>query len=379
MESENTNRDLAHRKSVRLNCELYAHSISPHLAQLYTGFALLAQAGRVNLVHQWRGFAQGSTGREIKYYNGLFVVLDDQKTFYYDTKDSYELDPDALEAADVYFKRSYLATAYAGSHAHKIHPLGFNYEVYPDGFDRYELQRTVAGFRDPFAVVRGLALIVKKTGRLGAGFIPTMSEMCSPPTPDKPPAILFSAHAWDPDELPAGAEREREERVRITLARAHCMELLKKEFGKFFYGGFIHSRYAVKNFPEFLLPDRKAGDKGTYIGLLRQYPICVATSGLHGSIGWKMAEYVAFSRAIVAEKPICSIPGGFAPGTHYLEFTTPEECVEQAVRLYQDRSLQSQMMQDNWNYYESFVRPDSFIWRTLMNADCPGQRPVERP
>ena len=157
----------------------------------------------------------------------------------------------------------------------------------------------------------------------------------------------------------------RDERISINIMRARCMQLLKEEFGNFFYGGFVHSKYALDNFHDVVLPDKRTSEKQTYTGLVRQYPICIATTGLYGSIGFKMAEYIAFSKAIVSERLNYSVPGGFNRGKNYLDFTTPEECVDQAVRLFNDRQMQAQMMQDNWQYYESFLRPDRLIWRTL--------------
>jgi hypothetical protein len=75
-----------------------------------------------------------------------------------------------------------------------------------------------------------------------------------------------------------------------------------------------------------LLPDNRMSDKKTTSGLLRDYPICVATTGLHGSIEWKMAEYIAVSKAIVSEELNYSVSADFARGKNCLDFTTPEEC-----------------------------------------------------
>jgi hypothetical protein len=101
---------------------------------------------------------------------------------------------------------------------------------------------------------------------------------------------------------------------------------------------------------------------------LRSHPICVATTGLHGSIGWKLGEYVAFSKAIVSEKLVFGVPGDFAPEKHYIEFSSPEGCVEAAVRLVENRDLRARLMSNNAAYYRKYVRPDSLINNALTVA-----------
>lgn len=43
--------------------------------------------------------------------------------------------------------------------------------------------------------------------------------------------------------------------------------------------------------------------------MVKESDICITTTGLHRSIGWKFAEYIAASKAIVTEKL------NYSPGT----------------------------------------------------------------
>jgi hypothetical protein len=94
----------------------------------------------------------------------------------------------------------------------------------------------------------------------------------------------------------------------------------------------------------------------------------VATTGLHGSTGWKLAEYVAFAKAIVSERLVYEVPGAFAPGRNYIEFTSPEECLNGAVRLIEDGALRQQLMQNNAAYYRDYLRPDALVRNALQTA-----------
>jgi hypothetical protein len=102
--------------------------------------------------------------------------------------------------------------------------------------------------------------------------------------------------------------------------------------------------------------------------LLKRFPICIATTGIHGSIGWKIAEYVSYSKAIVTERLNYRVPGNFEKELNYLEFVSPEDCVESAVRLFQDYKLRCQLMINNYRYYQSYLRPDSLVMNTLAIA-----------
>jgi hypothetical protein len=90
--------------------------------------------------------------------------------------------------------------------------------------------------------------------------------------------------------------------------------------------------------------------------------------GLHQSIGWKFAEYVAASKAIVSETLHYDVPGAFGEGRNYLSFRTPEECVEAVSRLIRDDRLRQMIMRNNWNYYRRHVRPDRLVLGSLMAA-----------
>ncbi len=53
---------------------------------------------------------------------------------------------------------------------------------------------------------------------------------------------------------------------------------------------------------------------------------------------------------------------------NYIEFTSPEECLNGAVRLIEDRALRQQLMQSNAAYYRDYLRPDALVRNALTAA-----------
>ena len=125
-------------------------------------------------------------------------------------------------------------------------------------------------------------------------------------------------------------------------------------------------RKSLSDLLDRFLPDNSLAKQVNYLNLLKNYPICVTTKGLCNSNGWKIAEYVALSKSIITEKMHFEVTGDFEKDKNYLEFESPDECVEQCVRLFENKDLREQMMTDNYNYHENYLRPDKIIWRTLQ-------------
>lgn len=350
---------------------MFAYSMSPHVSQIYTGFSLLAANGIVRLTQKLcniphRGLQTiGQLGPGD--LNGLFVVVDDKTIVFYDTSDTPDLRADALEISHAYFKRSYVRSSIPDRDESRVYPLGLNYELYTGKFDRYEMSRFLLRKsllkRFPIECLKRMAELTSLS------FLPTIANMSAAPVRDQNPRVLFMARAWDPlGESAKVSGEEMAERVQINETRARCIELLRKEFGPRFYGGFAQTKYAVENYGNLLLESPLSSGKKNYLALLRQYPICVTTIGLHGSIGWKMAEYVAFSKSIVSERMNCVVPGNFEAGRNYLEFDTPEQCLQQTMKLVENADLRQRMMDENWAYYKAYVKADNLVLRTLNIA-----------
>jgi hypothetical protein len=117
-----------------------------------------------------------------------------------------------------------------------------------------------------------------------------------------------------------------------------------------------------------LLPVQGAASKDNYLRQLRSFPICVATTGLHGSTGAKFAEYICLAKAIISERLLYAAPGDLREEQNYLSFTSAEECVAQARRLFDDGDLRHRLMSNNARYYNAWLRPDALVLNTLLQA-----------
>jgi hypothetical protein len=341
-----------------ITCHIICHSNSSHISQVCTGFALLHNAGEITLSQECKvqDYFDPTKPQHLRDARDthVTVIVNDSTKLYYDCHDSSEIDEAAISEVDCYFKRSYAPAMIPTSRLAKVFPLGLNYALFSAEFDRLEQQRLSAF--EPELDNESYKLL----------FRPTVENMHAAPNRVPEPRVLFSTRAWDPTDHPDRSSEKIAERTSLNETRARCIELLREVFGDYFLGGFVHSPYAVRNYPKLLLKDNGISAPENYVKLLSLYPICVATTGLHGSIGWKLAEYVAFSRAIVSERLNYQVPEDFKPGKNYLEFGEPEECVALVRVLMSNDALRYAMMESNQEYYLTYLRPDAMIKRTLL-------------
>ncbi len=351
---------------MKLNCELIINSDVEHLRQIYTGFSILHKRGFLRLKQtipneflldknnpdRWTNY---------KFFNAK-VILNDKITVIYDVHDWNWIDEEILSDADYYFKRSYdeeyVSQLKDGA---KVYALGLNYQVVSDERNKFQLNR--AAFYSGTDKIKALV----KSLHLGAfGETEQLNNMHSYPAFDSPPKVLFMARAWDTDRIENKAQKDAVEQINET--RAECIRLLRKEFGTRFYGGLAHDDYSNKHFKDCLLPDGDLSDKRKYLEILKNFPICVATSGLNGSNGWKLGEYVAFSKAIVSEPLQFAVTGDFKKESNYLMFTDSENLISSVTRLFENRSLRLAMMLNNYRYYQSYLKPDELVLNSLATV-----------
>lgn len=344
--------------------ELYVWSDDARLQPLYTGLHLLHRSGAIRLRQkivrdpESLGFSGLRTGS-----SHLLLTLPEKGRLFFDTTDAGTMNPSHVEACDGYFKRSYesAVVAMTGEASRKIHPLGLNYPVYPDEWDALGLRRALAfgTWRDRV----GQVARVLDTHNLWS-HLPRQRQLQAVPAMNLPSRILFLVRAWDPQGF-AGCTAERiAHYTEVNEMRAACVRALRQAFGPMFTGGFSHTAFAKKHFPDLLAPDPALTSKRQYLRLLAEHPICVTSGGLHRSLGWKLGEYVALSKAIVTERLAFEVPGGFAEGKNYLSYADAEGCVAAVNRLVHDQALRGSMMQSNRDYFLNHLRPD----RLMANA-----------
>jgi len=344
-----------------MRCDLYLYSNSWHLAQVLAGFRELHRMGALRIIENIGSSPSSSrvasTPWERSRDSLLRVVLNGETVLCYDTHDSDRLDEQALEEVDYYFKRGFLAEHRRRHNGAKVFPLGLFYPVYSTSPDFSRARRVLAfasGFERLKRLIKSLVLQEQRNVR---DFVPL-------PRLTQVPRVLFLARVWDPMEVEC--HQWRHDREQLNDMRVRCIRALRRELGTRFVGGLEPTEFAVKAYPDCIAENPQWCRH--YLAFQRGFPIGVATTGLHGSIGCKFAEYVAQAKAIVSEPLRFEVPGDLAPDSHYLEFSSPEHCVEAAVCLIEDHSLRIEQMINNYRYYHAYLRPDSLVLKTLAIA-----------
>ena len=350
---------------MKLNCEMIAGSDVEHLQQIYTGFARLHREGKIALRQMIPSEAKKARGADrwvnYKFFNTT-VIINGTTRVCYDTHDWNWIDEEILAGCDFYFKRSYDPSFISTlEHGSKVFTLGLNYQVASSEFDVFKLKRAAfySGKDRIKATLKGLRI----DSLLHQSETARIDNLEATPDPDIEPRVLFMARAWNPEKIESKKQKEAVEAINET--RAYCIEVMRKELGDMFYGGLAHDDYSKKYFGNALLTDNSSSSKRNYLEILKRFPICIATVGLNGSNGWKLAEYVAHSKAILSEPLIYQVPGNFEAGQNYIEFNGTDDLVTSAVKLIEDKTLRTEIMENNFAYYNSHVRPDAMIANSL--------------
>lgn len=353
-----------------VECELIAYSDGEHVQQIYTGFNLLHRRGVVSLKQTIPSdclLNKTAPDRWADYrFSNVGAVIDGRITVCYDVHDWNWIDERILSQVDFYFKRSFdprhVSTL---PERHKVFPLGLNYRVLSAEPDRFRFQRSAFYARQARVKAMLKSLKVDRLLR-GQGDAERLDNLEAWPDFTAEPRVLFMARAWDTNHIPDSKQRDVVHA--LNEVRAECVRSLRRELGSRFFGGLSHDAFASAHYRDVLLPDAGLANKRRYLELLKDYPICVATTGLNGSNGWKLGEYVAHSKAIVTEPLQHLVPGDFVSPRHFLEFASPDGLLDATMRLLEDRQLRCSMMMNNYRYYGAFVRPDALVLNSLATA-----------
>ena len=258
-----------------------------------------------------------------------------------------------VEEVDVYFKRSFWPAAIAGLPEQlraKVRPFGLNHPT--------------------VSVEAGLQLLSARvrTGRDWRGFardarqllaLPDPQSFECPPDVAAEPLVLFQTRVWPPVSDDPTVPVLNEERVQLVRA-------LRKAFGRRFLGGIVPSEFACRHFPDVIT--RLPFSMRSYARLLKRPLVGVYSRGLHESIAFKLSEYLAASRCIVAEMPEGVLPQPLVEGENYLGFAGAEQCVAQCERILSGPTEAGDMRRLNWQYYCSQVEAGAQLLRTIEQA-----------
>lgn len=356
----------------KIKCHLRLSEVPLHLNQIIAGFQLLQKQGIISLEIE----KLSKQNPDKLPYNMMEVILNDTYHILYDVNDGYDnlLKPgedyysfmdDLLDRFDSCFKRSFSESYNAAiNQKDKIHPLGLNYMVTVKGNKAH-----LPAPNDPRKekIKKLIRMLPFSEFYNGLYKIEAFEE---PPTKPIHSKILFMARLWDVAGDYEGqiSKEKADERAWINENRANCIRLCRKEFGNQFFGAVTPSAFANKYYSDIVIDNASVTKRYHYLQKMKESSICIATTGLHQSIGWKFAEYVASSKAIVTEPLHYEVPGDFRENKNYVVFKTPEDCVNQINRLLNNPDAQYDMMVHNFDYYHHYMRPDRLILNTILQV-----------
>lgn len=345
----------------KILCELGYHKCR-HLNQIYAGFEKLHRQNIIDLKVKQIDYLEGEDMIARVLVNGKHKVI-------YDALDGLnwvKIEDEAVNLSkfkklttevDFYFKRSYKVNLnnIVSSNCSYL-PLGLNYNVIPDRkLIRDSLSYSLGRFRDPKRVYRDI--VNYKVEHL------TASDYEYKPILHKKDKILFLCRLWE-SELYNDAPRFQAQIEEINNSRIASIRACKEAFGDRFIGGVYDNPTSFKYAPDLIVSSHFT-NKIQFLNHIRSSNICIGTTGLHDSIGWKMGEYVAASRAIVSEPLYYDLPGNFDEGVNYLKFENTEELVKKIDFLLCSKRKIKDMMDSNYRYYNEYLRPDKMILNSL--------------
>ncbi len=337
-------------KTIKLTIPCHVH----HNAQVVTGFLRLKAQG-------WDVKLEDCSKEENHRFYGLPVLLAEYrgKKLFYDLWDGYTNLDDmeaGLEWADLYFKRSFSGeknAAFFPEAQKRMLPLGFNYHL------------TCRG--NPVNEPLWKALAKPLLGRApDVYFTAEVFEGKARPQRGNP-RILFLTRLWD-DHDPTVDEASNQERTGINKDRIRIIRTLREQYGDAFVGGLNDNVVSRAWAPDLIMPDNLT-ERKKYVSFLHSCDICIGTTGLYESIGWKTGEYVAAAKAIVHEDFHYQVPGDFREGKNYLTFTTADECVAAVQSLVEDPQRLFDMQRANEQYYRDYLKPEVLVKNSLQEAE----------
>lgn len=319
---------------------IYFNSTIAHCSQIFAGLELLKAEGKIDLKYKL-ALAEIPFNKLRISYRGKQVI--------FDVADDSFIDQELMNNHDFYVKRMLLSEKY--EEGGKLLPFGLNYSVMiPNPFLKQMWTKNVKLLSYS---AKYNPLISKILGVNDSIYNVNLSNMeCGPKRREK---IIFGTRLWDPQNNEV--EWKKNERKMLNIQRISIIRRLKELYKSDFVGGVEDGKLAQIICPDVIV-SKLQSKKTNYLNSLKEGTIGISNFGLEGSIGWKFAEYIAHSMAVVST-PIDQyvIHGELLEGQNYLKFENVQDCLMTIDKLKSNPDLKWKMQCENNNYYKRFLHP----------------------
>lgn len=352
-----------------------------HVSQIMAGYKMLADQ---KLLKIKKSLPYTTFRSEGNYEHNSIVEVDfGGKLMAYDMADGYQsihrkdVFDSQLKRISFYFKRSYYPDFHTGmKNFDKVKPLGLNYLCSCKGNpydDFYFNEYSVSEIKSYFIHRKN-----KKKNTCDYSIFESNSKKYEQYN------LLFLTRLWDSSginaqgiqktypyfsesEAKSEAEKWKYSLDIATKNRIEYIRELKNHFGDRIITGVSNDEFSRKVCPDLIVDDNVTR-RDNYIRMIKENYICLTSEGLHHSIGWKFAEYVAAGKAVVTEPLYYEVPYGFNEYENYLVYTDLSSCIDKCEYLLNDVSRIHNMEKTNRRYYEEHLRPDMLVLDTLKIA-----------
>lgn len=361
---------------------IHLASQEQHLSQICVGYKLLENKGILKI-------KEVKLCPELKktyHFAPIMEVIINNKIIAYDLSDGYQnilkdsIFDNSISHVDLYYKRSYDINKHNNLiNKSKIKPLGLNYQCSCKNNPFLEIDKS----QDYKGIINYIRNKYYKIRAYQTFYSKIHYSVFEHNHHYKNYNLLFSCRLWDLNSISPESIQEtypyldfqeaKNEYDRIinetnllNEQRIDIVRTLKKEFKNRFIGGIEYSNFSMKKCSDLVIPLSNS-NKFSYMKHVHSNIIGISSVGLHQSIGWKFAEYVAASKAIISDSLNYSLPGNFNRKKNYIEYSSTDDLITKANDLLSDINQIHYIESNNRDYYEKYLRPDSLVYNTIKS------------
>lgn len=157
--------------------------------------------------------------------------------------------------------------------------------------------------------------------------------------------------------------------------REYYMRIARNYFGTGFEGGFFYIPTSTpeNEFPQYKKYKETLGDFITtrrityekYVEKTKRSAFVFNTPAVGGCLGWKMAEYLAFGKAMISTPIVREMPFEFVAWRDYIPVTDERDIENAILILKKDTRLRTHLETNARNYFERYLEPSKVIIRLI--------------